>query len=58
MGYTFNCDHCDGRYDRAPPFMGEFTERFLKTRGGDVAEDYEVGETVTLCASCSREFFL
>lgn len=59
MGYTFNCDGpCRGRYDHAPPFMGEFRESFLKTKGGYLAEHFDIGETVTLCADCSREVFL
>lgn len=58
MTYTFNCDACGERYDSAPPFMGEFRESFLKTTGGDVAEHYGIGETVTICADCSRGLFL
>ena len=58
MGYTFNCDACGARKAHAPPFMGEFRESYLKTRGGVFAEMYEVGETVTLCETCCREVLL
>lgn len=56
MGYTFNCDGCGVRRDRAPPFMGEFRESFLKTDGGEFAEHFEIGETVTLCTECCYQF--
>lgn len=60
MGYVFNCDGCGDRYDHAPPFMGEFSESFLKatSAGGEFAEVYDIGQTVTLCADCSRETLL
>ena len=60
MGYTHNCDACHTRYDRAPAFMGEFRETFLKTTpaGGRLAERFDVGQTITLCADCSEGIFL
>lgn len=58
MGYTFNCDGCDDRYDHAPPFMGEFRETFLKTQPTQLAEKFAPGETVTLCRECSEDLFL
>jgi hypothetical protein len=57
MGYTFNCDHCGKRYDHAPPFMGEFSETFLKTSASLLVEQFEIGQTVTLCRVCSEEIF-
>lgn len=58
MGYTFNCDGCGGRYDRAPAFMGEFRETFLKTTPTPLAEVYDIGETVTICAECMEGIVL
>lgn len=53
MGYTFICDGpCGKGYNTFPPFTGEFTEEFLKTRGGKFALDYKPGKKVTLCADC------
>jgi len=58
MGYTFNCDGpCGKRYDKAPPFMGEFRETFLKTRPSVLTEMFTPGETVTLCEDCSEAVF-
>ena len=58
MGYTFNCDGpCGRRYDRAPPFMGEFRETFLKTADSPLVEDFQPGQTVTLCRGCAEEVF-
>jgi len=58
MGYTFVCDDCGGGYNHFPPFAGEFTETFLDTRGGYIAEQYSAGEKVTFCADCMREVAL
>lgn len=52
MGYTFDCDGCGESYHTFPPFAGEFTEEFLKTRGGHFAIEYSPGQKVTLCAEC------
>jgi len=53
MGYTFVCDGpCGEGYHTFPPFAGEFTEQFLKTRGGKFAIDFKPGEKVTVCANC------
>lgn len=59
MGYTFNCDGCDARKDHAPPFMGEFRESFLTgtPAGGRLSEQYDIGQTVTLCTGCSEDVF-
>lgn len=58
MGYVFNCDSCGDRKDHAPPFMGEFSETFLKTHGGLFAELFNPGQTVTICADCMGETVL
>lgn len=58
MGYVFDCDACGDRKSHAPPFMGEFSETFLKTIGGELAEIYDIGQTVTLCHQCCREVLL
>ena len=58
MGYTFNCDACGSRYDRTPPFMGEFRETFLKTADSPLVDLFAPGQTVTLCRDCSEEVFL
>jgi len=58
MGYTFNCDCCEDRYDRAPAFMGEFRESFLKTSPSTLTQLFQPGETVTLCRECSETLFL
>jgi len=58
MGYVFNCDGCGDRKDHSPPFMGEFRESFLKTTGAEFRQEFNIGETVTLCESCAREVFL
>mgnify|MGYP006876405321 CR=1 FL=1 len=57
MGYTFNCDHCQERFDHAPPFMGEFSETFLKTSDSPLVEQFDIGQTVTLCLKCSEDIF-
>jgi len=59
MGYGYTCNHCRDVYpDEAPPFMGEFSERFLKTSDSPLVEAFDVGETVTLCRTCSEDLFL
>jgi len=58
MGYTFNCDVCEVRYDRAPAFMGEFRESFLKTSPSTLTQLFRPGETVTICRDCSEAMFL
>jgi len=58
MGYTYDCDGCGGSYHEFPPFAGEFTEQFLKTRGGIFAEEYDPGQKVTICASCMEDVVL
>lgn len=57
MGYTFNCEVCKTRYDHAPAFMGEFRETFLKTSDSPLVEDYDPGQTVTICRTCSEDLF-
>jgi len=58
MGYTFNCDVCEERYDRAPAFMGEFRESFLKTSPSTLTQLFQPGETATICRDCSEALFL
>ena len=58
MGYTFNCDVCENRFDRAPAFMGEFRESFLKTSPSTLTQLFQPGETVTICRDCSEALFL
>jgi len=58
MGYTFICDHCGDGFDHAPPFLGEFTETFIKTADSPLVHAYDIGETVTLCRTCSENLFL
>jgi len=58
VGYTFTCDGCGEGYEHFPPFAGEFTEEFLKTRGGMLAEVFNPGQKVTVCQTCAREWFL
>lgn len=58
MGYTFNCDVCEERYDRPPVFMGEFRESFLKTAPSTLTQLFEPGETATVCRECSETLFL
>lgn len=59
MGYTFDCDGpCGASYHDFPPFAGEFTEQFLKTRGGAFAERFNPGEKVTICADCMENVVL
>jgi len=58
MGYTFTCDICGTQYDRAPAFMGEFRESFLKTADSILTEVYQPGQTVTVCRECSEGEFL
>jgi len=59
MGYTFTCDDCRTQYDRAPAFMGEFRESWIKTTDHPLAEHPGVtpGATFTLCAGCCSEVF-
>jgi hypothetical protein len=52
MGYTFVCDDCGNGYNHFPPFAGEFVDTFLRTRGGEFAQQYDEGQKVTLCAEC------
>ena len=58
MGYVFNCDGCGERKDHTPPFMGEFQETFLKTTGGQFADRFKPGQTVTVCVDCCEELLL
>lgn len=59
MGYTFDCDGpCEQEYNHAPPFMGELSERFLKTADSPLTKQYEPGQTVTLCRGCAEEVLL
>lgn len=58
MGYTFTCDHCGADNDSAPPFMGELSERFLKTSDSPLTEFFEPGQTVTFCRECSEGLLL
>lgn len=57
MGYTFSCDYCRRGFDRAPPFMGEFSEQFIKTSDSFLVGKYDIGQTLTLCRDCSEEIF-
>lgn len=58
MGYTFNCDICEDRYERSPAFMGEFRESFLKTSPSTLTQLFRPGETITLCKDCAEILFL
>lgn len=58
MGYKFQCDHCAEDYDRAPPFMGELSEQFLKTADSPLTELFSPGQTVTLCRQCAEGMLL
>jgi len=58
VGYTFNCDGCETRYDEFPPFTGEFTESFLKTSPSPLTEHFRPGQKVTLCRECCEGVFL
>lgn len=58
MGYTFTCDVCGDGYDRMPPFMGEFTERFLKTTDSPIGQVFKPGQTVTICRECCEAHLL
>lgn len=58
MGYTYRCDGCGTGYNSFPPFAGEFTEEFLKTRGGLFALDFKPGQKVTMCAECMNLYVL
>lgn len=58
MGYTFNCDGCETRFDHSPPFMGELRETFLKTSDSPLTELYQPGQTVTLCRRCTEDVCL
>lgn len=58
MGYTFNCDVCEDRFDNAPAFMGEFRESFLKTSPSTLTQLFDPGETVTICRECSEAALL
>lgn len=57
MGYTFNCDGCETRYDTFPPFSGEFTERFIETSPSPLTAAFQPGEKVTLCRTCAEGVF-
>lgn len=58
MGYTFNCDACRERYDRAPAFMGEFRETFIKTSDSPLVQVFDIGQTITICRDCCEEVLL
>jgi len=58
MGYTFVCDDCDKRFSKAPAFMGEFRESFLKTSDSMLTELFRPGQTVTICRSCMEDRLL
>lgn len=59
MGYVFTCDGpCGDRKEHFPPFAGEFTETFLKTRGGAFADEFKPGQKVTICADCMEAVVL
>jgi hypothetical protein len=58
MGYTFHCDDCGRGFSRAPPFMGELSERFLKTSDSPLVDTFDPGQTVTLCRDCSEGILL
>lgn len=48
----------EDRYDRAPAFMGEFRESFLKTSPSTLTQLFQPGETVKICLDCSEALFL
>lgn len=58
MGYTFTCDICNSDYDRAPAFMGEFRETFLKTSDSPLTELFQPGQTMTACRNCMEREIL
>jgi hypothetical protein len=58
MGYTFTCDFCATEYDRAPPFMGELRESFLKTADSPLTELFQPGQTITVCRQCAEDQLL
>lgn len=58
MGYTFQCDCCREDFRHAPPFMGELTERFIKTSDSPLVEKFEIGQTITFCRKCAEEILL
>lgn len=57
VGYTFNCDGCETRFDTFPPFSGEFTERFIETTPSPLTAAFSPGEKVTLCRECAEAVF-
>lgn len=58
MGYTYVCDgFCGDAHDSAPPFMGSFSEQFIKTSPSILAQMFDPGETVTMCRECSELLF-
>lgn len=57
MGYTYNCDGCETRFDRFPPFSGEFTETFIETSPSPLTAAFRPGQKVTLCRECSEAIF-
>lgn len=52
------CDDCGRGFNHFPPFAGEFVDTFLRTRGGEFAEEFDEGEKVTMCADCMAEVVL
>lgn len=57
MVYEYDCDGCDesGQY---PMLMGQFSERmFTSSPMGDQLKGigYDLGDTITLCPSCTYE---
>lgn len=55
MGYTYVCDNCGDGFNHNPPFVGEFTDTFIKTSPSQLAQDFNIGETVTMCERCMEE---
>jgi len=58
MGYTFRCDGCGSQYDHAPPLMGELRESFIKTADSPLVDEFEPGQTVTVCRACAEGLLL
>lgn len=57
MPYDYTCDRCDTE-GTTPAIMGQFAEQvWMSTEFGGLMQDrgYELGDTVTLCPTCSRE---
>lgn len=57
MGYEYTCDRCDHEGEH-PGLLGSFNERtWTTTPLGEFMQhnDYELGDTVTLCPVCVRE---